>query len=320
MKDISEKDNAVKESSAFSQFAVTPLLKLKNRFVLAPLYYEWEFGSRAFIKFFESRAKGGIAMAVVPICIGPHELDKLSGEAKENFINKSRSFIELMHSYDCKVLPQVFSGVGEDVNSLSTEQLNSLPEAFVGASRLLAEAGYDGIDIHGAHHSLFMSLISPAINQRQDQFGGTEENRFQLPLSTVNAIHAAVKDFPIFYRFSAVDFINQGFDLDHAVRFSQALSQAGVSCIDVSAGGTHLSPLYSDAPGEEAGEGCFAIYSQAIKQAASVPVMVAGRINLLNTAENIIDNHQADLLALGRVLVRNPDWIHEVQETNAACV
>lgn len=310
----------MKKSSVFNSFSVTPLLTLKNRFVLAPLYYEWEFGSRAFLKFFESRAKGGIAMAVVPICIGPHELNSLSDSAKESFIEKSKAFIELMHSYDCKVLPQVFSGVGEEVNQLSLEQLSSLPEAFVGASRLLCEAGYDGIDIHGAHHSLFMSLISPALNQRQDHFGGIEENRFELPLNTVKAIHAAVKDFAIFYRFSAVDYLDQGFDIEQGVRFAKALVNAGVSCIDVSAGGTHLSPLYSDAPGEEAGEGCFAVYSQAIKQAVSISVMVAGRINLLNTAENIIDNYQADLLAVGRALVRNPDWLQEIQEVNTACV
>ena len=113
------KNNSVKENSAFSQFAITPLLKLKNRFVLAPLHYEWEFGSRAFLKFFESRAKGGIAMAVVPICIGPHELNNLTDSERENFLEKSRNFIELMHSYDCKVLPQVFSGVGEEANQLS---------------------------------------------------------------------------------------------------------------------------------------------------------------------------------------------------------
>jgi len=320
MKEMFVKEMSVKESSVFNSLSITPLLKLKNRIVLAPLYYEWEFGSRAFMKFFETRAKGGIAMAVVPICIGPHELNNLSGADRENFIAKSRSFIELMHSYDCKVLPQVFSGVGEDVNQLSLEQLNTLPDAFAGASRLLYEAGYDGIDIHGAHHSLFMSLISPAINQRQDRFGGSEANRFQLPLNTIKAIHAAIKDFPIFYRFSAVDFINQGFDIEQGVRFAKALCDAGVSCIDVSAGGTHLSPLYSDAPGEEAGEACFAIYSSAIKQAVPIPVMVAGRINLLSTAEEIVDNFHADLLAIGRALVRNPDWIEEIQENQAACL
>lgn len=314
------KDCSVNSRSLFSEFAVTRSLTLKNRFVLAPLYYEWEFGSRAFMKFFETRAKGGISMAVVPICIGPHELNTLSGEAKNDFLEKSQSFIRMMHSFDCKVIPQVFSGVGEEVNKLSTEQLNSLPDEFAGATQLLCEAGYDGIDIHGAHHSLLMSLVSPAINQRNDEFGGSVENRIKLPISTVKAIRSRIKDFPVFYRFSAVDFIDQGFDINHAIHFAQALSDAGVSCIDVSAGGTHLSPLYSDAPGDQAGEGCFAAYAQSIKQAVTIPVMVAGRINLLETAENIINQNQADLVAIGRLLVKDAEAINDMQTAYTSCV
>jgi 2,4-dienoyl-CoA reductase-like NADH-dependent reductase (Old Yellow Enzyme family) len=291
-------------------------LRLKSRIVLAPLYYEWEFGSRAFMNFFKSRAAGGVALAMVPVPThgGLTDLEKPS------FAEKSRKFIDMMRGYDCKVVPQLFSGNGEEVNQQSTGQLEVLPAAFARAARVLCELGYDGVDIHGAHHSLFMSLLSPIINQRTDQFGGDEQNRFRLPLATVSAVRLAAPDFPLFYRFSAVDYVAGGFDIETAVRFAVALEAAGATCIDVSAGGTILSPQYSDAPLDAAGEGCFAELSAAIKKHVRIPVVVAGRINSKATAEQIIHGGMADAVAIGRLLVKNAKWPNEIAAAEAAPV
>jgi 2,4-dienoyl-CoA reductase-like NADH-dependent reductase (Old Yellow Enzyme family) len=193
-----------------------------------------------------------------------------------------------------------------------------LPGEFARAAQTLYGLGYDGVEIHGAHHSLFMSLVSPLINQRTDRYGGTEENRFRLPLATVAAMRHAVADFAVFYRFSAVDFVTGGFDVDTAVRFAVALEGAGAACIDVSAGGTVLSPQYSDAPLEAAGEGCFAEYSAAIKRHVGIPVIVAGRINSRATAELIILGGKADMVAIGRLLVSDAGWPNEAAAQGAA--
>ncbi|HVY22618.1 MAG TPA: hypothetical protein VG962_04625 [Steroidobacteraceae bacterium] len=293
----------------FESVNITARLRLKNRIVLAPLYYEWDFGSRAFMRFFEARARGGAALAMVPVPThgGLSDLEKAS------FAGKSRPFLDMMHSFDCKVVPQIFSGVGEQINQFSVNELAVLPQEFARAAGTLHQLGYDGIGIHGAHHSLFMSLISPLINQRTDQFGGNEQNRFRLPLDTVNAMHKACPALPVFYRFSAVDFVDNGFDIGMAVRFAAALELAGAMCIDVSAGGTVLSPQYSDAPLDEAGDACFAKYSAAIKQHVNIPVIVAGRINSRAVAETIIRNNNADLVAIGRMLVKNADWPNNIR-------
>lgn len=298
----------VTQRQLFESVKITDQLWLKNRMVLAPLYYEWDFGSRAFMRFFEARAEGGVSLAMVPIPThgGLGDLEKKS------FADKSRVFIDMMHSFDCKVVPQIFSGVGEHINSFSSNELDVLPQEFARAATTLHELGYDGIDIHGAHHSLFMSLISPLINERRDQFGGSEKNRFHLPLTTVSAMYQACPALPVFYRFSAVDFVENGFDIDTAVRFAVALEQAGAACIDVSAGGTVLSPQYSDAPLDEAGDACFATYSAAIKRQVNIPVIVAGRINSRAVAEKIVQENMADLVAIGRMLVKNADWPKEM--------
>lgn len=288
-------------------------LRLKNRIVLAPLYYEWAFGSRAFMNFFRSRAAGGVALAMVPIPThgGLGDLEMPS------FGEKSREFIDMMHGYDCKVVPQLFSGNGEDVNRLDTGNLEVLPAEFARAATTLRDLGYDGVDIHGAHHSLYMSLLSPAINQRTDSFGGAEQNRFRLPLATVRAMRHAAGDFPVFYRFSVVDYVEGGFEIDAAIRFSVELEGAGASCIDVSAGGTVLSPQYSDAPLEAAGEACFAQYAASIRKHVRIPVVVAGRINSKATAEQILRAGMADAVAVGRLLVKNAQWPNEVAAEEA---
>jgi 2,4-dienoyl-CoA reductase-like NADH-dependent reductase (Old Yellow Enzyme family) len=302
-----QRDVAVSHGRLFEGLQIGRDLRLKSRVILAPLYYEWEFGSRAFMKFFESRAKGGVALAMVPVPThgGLGDLEKAS------FAQRSRAFIEMMHGHGCKVVPQLFSGNGEQANDLSYEQLSVLPGEFARAARTLDALGYDGIGIHGAHHSLFMSLVSPLINGRTDDFGGSEENRFRLPLATVRAMRHAAGHLPIFYRFSAVDFVAGGFEIEAAIRLAMQLESAGTTCIDVSAGGTVVSPQYSDAPQDAAGEACFARFAAAIKQRVRVPVIVAGRINSRETAEDIIRNGMADAVAIGRLLVRNAQWPNE---------
>jgi len=298
----------------FESVQINGALRLKNRVILAPLYYEWEFASRAFMKFFVSRARGGVALAIVPVPThgGLGDLEQAS------FAEKSRKFIATMHDCGCKVVPQLFSGVGEQVNEFTTQQLESLPGEFARAARTLNGLGYDGVEIHGAHHTLFMSLLSPLINQRTDRFGGSEANRFRLPLATLEAMRKAAGEFPVFYRFSAVDYVTGGFDLDAAIRFAVALERAGVACIDVSAGGTVVSPQYSDAPLEAAGEGCFAEFSAAIKRHVRVPVIVAGRINCRETAEQIVQGGMADVVAVGRQLVKNARWTNDIAAEAAA--
>ncbi len=286
---------------------------LKNRMVLAPLFYDWAFGSRSFQKFFETRARGGVSMVLVPV---PTH-GGLADLEKSDFITKSKDLLRAMHSLDCRVVPQIFSGDGESANSIPSADLDSLPEEFARAARVLEEIGYDGMEIHGAHHSLFMSLVSPVINSRSDDYGGSEENRFRLPLRTIRAIKSTAS-LPILYRLSAVDFVENGFDLMQSTKLAVQLEQAGIDCIDVSAGGTAVSPLYSDAPGEDFNEGCFAEYAEAIKRKIKVPVIVAGRINSKETAENIISSNQADMVALGRILVKNPSWPREVAREVAA--
>ncbi len=290
-------------------------MRLKNRLILAPLYYDWDFGSRAFTKFYEKRAKGGVSMMVVPVPTHGGILDLCAPEFNSN----SLLFIDRIKQYGCCVIPQIFSGPGECVNSYGTANFRAIVEELKVAAKNLEKLGYAGLEIHGAHHSLFMSLLSAGVNEREDEYGGDLIGRMKLSLDAVKAIRAIVQpDFLMFFRFSVSEFTEKGIDIISACEFARQLEIAGVDCIDVSAGGTLISPKYSDAPDSSYGEGCFANLSSEIKKSVMVPVIVAGRINTLEVAESILRENKADLLALGRVLVKHSNWLEMTQISSAS--
>jgi 2,4-dienoyl-CoA reductase-like NADH-dependent reductase (Old Yellow Enzyme family) len=200
------------------------------------------------------------------------------------------------------------------VDELSTEQLASIPQQFAQAVLGFKKAGFDALDIHGAHHSLFMRLLSPFQNHRTDQYGGSPENRWRVQIETVKAIRDAVgENFPILFRFSATDFVPEGVDLSLTIPYAQALVSAGVDCLDVSAG-TSDSPSHTQHPNAAQPLGCFADLAAAIRTAVTVPVIAVGKIATREIAESILQEEKADLVALGRPLIADPDWPRKLAE------
>jgi 2,4-dienoyl-CoA reductase (NADPH2) len=293
----------------FTPFTINGKLNLSNRVVLAPLYLTWDGRSDEFRAFYVRRAQGGVGLVIAPQSTS----GGLEDWAEPDFGAAFRPLIEGCHAAGAKIALQVFSGSGV-VDELTAEHLDAIPEQFAHAGVGVREAGFDALDIHGAHHALFMRLLSPLQNHRQDGFGGSPENCWQIQIKTVRAIRAAVgDDFPILFRFSATDFVPGGVDLSLTVPYAQALEAAGVDCLDVSAG-TADSPADSPHPGEDEPLGCFADLAAAIRAAVSVPVIAVGKIATREVAESILQEGKADLVALGRPLIADPDWPRKVAE------
>ena len=287
----------------FTPFNITAGLQLRNRIVLAPLYLAMDGRSDDFCAFYERRAKGGVGLVIAPQST-PGGLDDW---ADPDFGEAFRPLIKACHSEGAKIALQVFSGSGP-VDSLSSEDLASIPERFARAAVGVHATGFDAIDIHGAHHALFMGLLSPFQNHRTDRYGGATENRWRVQVQSVVAIRAAIgDDFPILYRLSASDFVKGGVDLSLTIPFAQAIEAAGVDCLDVSAG-TSDSPPNSSHPDKEAPLGCFSHLTRGIRSAVDTPVIAVGKIATREVAESILRNGEADLVALGRPLIADPDW------------
>jgi len=293
----------------FSPFSIGDKLQLRNRIVLAPLYLAWDGRSEEFRAFYVRRARGGVGLVIAPQST-PGGLDDW---ADPNFGAGFRRLVEGCQAAGAKIALQVFPG-SSAVDELSTAQLASFPERYARAAVGVREAGFDAVEIHAAHRALFMRLLSPFQNHRTDEYGGPVENRWRIQVETVRAIRAAVgDDFATLFRFSATDFVRGGVDLSLTVPYAQALGAVGVDSLDVSAG-TADSPRGSSHPDETQPLGCFAELASAIRAAVDVPVIAVGKISTGEIAESILQAGKANLVALGRSLIADPDWPRKVSE------
>jgi 2,4-dienoyl-CoA reductase (NADPH2) len=293
----------------FDAISVAGKLELRNRIVLAPLYLAMDGQSDGFCGFYVRRAQGGVGLVIAPQSTS----GGLDDWGRVGFGAGFRPLVEGCHEAGAKVALQVAPGGGA-VDELSEEWLQSLPGRYARAVEGVRAAGFDAIDVHGAHHSLFMRLLSLSRNRRQDGYGGCRENRWRAQVETVRAMRAAVgDDYPILFRFSATDFVPGGVGLDLTVPYALALEEASVDCMDVSAG-TPDSPEGSSHPGRDAPYGTFADLAAEVRAAVGTRVIAVGKIATRDVAESILEQGKADLVALGRPLITDPDWPNKLYE------
>ncbi|MCO5066276.1 MAG: NADH:flavin oxidoreductase/NADH oxidase [Rhizobiaceae bacterium] len=180
---------------------------------------------------------------------------------------------------------------------------------FQTAARRALAAGFDFVELHGAHGYLLHSFLSPISNKRTDEFGGTLANRMRFPIMVSRAIREIwPSDKPLFYRTSAVDNVDGGLSIDDTVIFARALSEAGVDVMDCSAGG--IAGPIALAKQTEHYAGFQVPYAEAVRAGSPMKTMAVGLIVEPRMAERIVASGQADLVALARELIADPNWAY----------
>jgi len=188
-------------------------------------------------------------------------------------------------------------------HALAAEAMERLVEAFVAATRRSLEAGFRVIELHMAHGYLLHEFLSPLSNRRDDEYGGSFDNRARLPLRVAAAVREAWPgELPLLVRISATDWVEGGWDLEQSVRLAGRLREAGVDLVDCSSGG-----LVPDAR-IPAGPGFQAPFAQAVRTRARVPSGAVGMITEPVQAEHVLRSGQADAVLLAREMLRNPYW------------
>ena len=196
---------------------------------------------------------------------------------------------------------------------LTIDEIHQLVEDFGRAALRAKTAGFQVVEIHGAHGYLITNFLSPFTNQRRDWYGGSQENRFRFLEQVFTRCKEYVgEDFPIIVRLSGTDYEPGGMTIDDTIYYAQRLEKLGCAAIDVS-GGDHHQMIHQVTPMQlDRGHNVWA--AEAIKKVVKIPVFATGSITQPDFAEEILASGKADFISMGRPLLADPYWAKKAQE------
>jgi 2,4-dienoyl-CoA reductase (NADPH2) len=315
-------------------------LELRNRLVMSPMTTDYatdeQLPSPRLLAYLEERARGGVGLVTLEACT----IDRRQREvvhsmhfSDDSVIEPHRELVRRIHAHGAAVWPQlVHPGpdsmsplldripsvgpsvipsylTGQPCRELAREELPEIVELYAAAARRVREAGYDGLELHAAHgYMLLGSFLSPVRNRRDDEYTGrTQEGRIRLVVEVLRAIKAAAgAEFPVALRISGYERAPGGRPLADTQRIAPRLAAAGVDAFHVSGGSVdrYVSQIVTGSQWPDAHN---APAAAAVRRVVDVPVMVAGRIHDPRLAEALLRRGDADLVAMGRPLLADPE-------------
>lgn len=316
-------------SKLFSSFKLKNL-EIKNRIVMSPMcMYSAEDDGKAkewHLLHYASRAIGGVGLITQEATavesrgrISSKDLglwDDSQIEGLKKIVSVCKSYgafmgVQLNHAgRKCEAeneriiapSPIAFSDEYSVPNEMTKEEINTVVLAFKNAAKRCLEIGYDTIEIHGAHGYLINEFLSPVTNNRSDEYGGTVENRARFLKEVVHAVREVwPMEKPLILRVSAEDYVEEGNHPQDLAELINLVKNEGIDLINVSSGG-----VVSIAP--KAYQGYQVKFAEVIKENTGLPVIAGGLIIEPHMAEEILQNNRADMIFLGRALLRNPYW------------
>ena len=283
------------------------------------------------IHFYVERAKGGVAFIVVGGCypdMNGKVWKSIIGLDKDEFIPGLKKLTDAIHRHDARVAAQILHGgrsassfftkmqpiapsalthrsIKQEPHALTIPEIRTVAGQYVTATVRAKEAGFDAVELHGGMGYLINQFLSKATNKRTDEYGGSLENRVRFAREILTAIKDAVgKDFPVVFRLSGDDFVEEGLKIDESVEIARMLEEAGADAFNVSPG-WHESktPIMLMAIPRMA----YTFLAERIKSRVKVPVIASVRINDLRLADEVLDNDRADMVSIGRPLIVDPE-------------
>jgi len=203
---------------------------------------------------------------------------------------------------------------GEVGRAMSTEEIEGVIGAFGAAAKRARDAGFDGVQIHAAHGYLLSQFLSPRLNRRSDEYGGSVENRARIVLSIIGRIKALSGDgFPVLIKMNSEDFLDDGLTVDEMLQVAGMLEEAGIDGVELSGGvidpAGYQIPVRKGTPSTEEEEVYYREAAQRYKQRNRVPLILVGGIRSYGVSEKLIEDSHADYIALSRPLIREPHLI-----------
>ncbi|BBB90222.1 MAG TPA: FAD-dependent oxidoreductase [Methylomusa anaerophila] len=317
---------------------------LKNRFIQPPMVVNYCSSdghvTDRYIAYIRARAKGGVGMIVTEATYvhssGKGFINEL-GIYKDELIPGLKKLTAAVHEEGGKIAVQLYHGgrqtssattgmpimapspipcpfVGEMPKEMTEEDIREIVEAYGEGARRAKDAGFDAVEIHGAHGYLINQFLSPYSNKRSDEYGGSLINRARFPLAVVQKVREIVgPDFPVQYRMSAEEYVEGGLTVEDTKAFSIMLVDNSVNAIHVS-GGVYESAAYI-LPPAAIPQGVYVNNAAAIREAigAKVPVIVAARLKNPDMMVEIVEAGKADMISIGRTLLADPEFPNKLK-------
>lgn len=195
-------------------------------------------------------------------------------------------------------------------HALSKAEIAQIVKDFEASTRLSLEAGFQVIELHAAHGYLMHEFLSPLTNHRSDEYGGSLENRMRFPLEVAKVVRAAwPAKWPVFVRISASDWVDGGWDVPQSVEFAKRLKALGIDLIDCSSGGAVPNAKIAAGPGYQVP------FAREVRAGAEMPTGAVGIITTGTAAEKVLQDGSADVVIIGRELLRDPYFpMHAAKE------
>jgi len=328
-------------------------VEVKNRLVMAPMGIGGLVGTGATfsdraIDYYERRAAGGVGLIITGLCLvnpkaEPLEIDGVSPLVAFDSLWKIRNFRELterVHDHGAKIFAQLTAGFGRvfprgladefkkqliapsscsifgrpDIaaREMSKDEIYSLIKSFGKAAEIAKKSDFDGIELHGHEGYLMDQFTSGLWNKRTDEYGGNIIGRMNFVLSVVEEIYGKVgSDFPIIYRYGVDHKIDGGRTTEEGIQMAKILQNANIAALHVDAG--CYEKWYWPHPPIYQPPGCMVEMAEKVKAHVRIPVITVGRLGYPALANEICKQGKADLIALGRPLLADPDFVAKVR-------
>ena len=329
----------------------TPLkikdLNLRNRIVMTAMHLGYTpegFVTDRLVDFYDQRAKGGVGLIIVGGC-PIDDQGSMSGMIRidnDRFIPGLKKLTGTVKSGGAKIAAQLYQAgryvhssmiggrkaisasavrstfTGETPRALELSEIPEVQDRFAEAAVRAQNSGFDAVEILGSAGYLISQFLSPLTNLREDEYGGSLENRMRFGLEIAEKVRGAVgPDFPVFIRLAGNDFMKGGNRNREARIFASELEKVGIDLMDITGGWheTRVPQLTMSVP-----RNAYVYLAQGIRSAVSVPVLASNRINDPFMAEQILRNGGADLVTMARALIADPDLPNKARDGKASLI
>ena len=309
--------------------------KLKNRLVVSPMvtvYADQDgMATEQYTSYYEARAKGGWGLIITEdYAVDPAGRGFWTpGLWKDEQIKSHTDFVERIHQAGTKVFAQIYHAgrqttagligqqpvsaspipcpvLGETPRELSINEIKKIVSQFGDTALRAKKAGFDGVEIHGGHGYLIAQFMSSYSNKRWDEYGGNIENRMRFPLEIITDIREKCgQDFTIGFRISSDEYVPRGRTIEETKVIAIMLEKQGIDLLHVSAG--VYGSTWAVIPPLNVTNGWIVHFAEDIKKVVDIPVITVGRINDPIMAESILKSGKADLIAMGRGSLADPE-------------